>query len=277
MAKGLSLHLGVNHIDPAHYAGWNGALNACEADARSMETIARGVGFTTTLLLSQEVTRAAVINSLSAAAGALKGGDMMLVTYSGHGGQLPDLTGEEADMKDETWCLYDGQIVDDELHQLYGGFATGVRVLILSDSCHSGSVAKAPESSPELASWPAFVTAKFMPDDKARETYQKNAAFYDGLRQRIPPPDAKAAAGINASVRLISGCQDHEFSFDGTFNSAFTAALLKVWAAGAFRGDYDTFHREICRELSRQTPNHYTVGRSDPTYDRQRPFTIGYP
>jgi hypothetical protein len=273
---GLSLHLGVNHVNPAHYAGWNGALNACEADARAMETLSRGAGFTPTLLLSEQATRAAVINWLSAAAGALKRGDIMLVTYSGHGGSLPDLTGEEADMQDETWCLYDGQMVDDELYLLYGRFAAGVRILILSDSCHSGTVAKAPESGAELIT--ETFAAKHMPVDAAAKTYRKNAEFYDEVRRRIaPPPGAKEGGSINASVRLISGCQDHEFSFDGPFNSAFTAALLKVWAAGAFQGDYDAFHHQICRELSRQTPNHFMVGTLDQRYDRQRPFTIGYP
>jgi hypothetical protein len=41
MAKGLSLHIGLNRIDPNHYAGWSGTLNACENDARAMQDIAR--------------------------------------------------------------------------------------------------------------------------------------------------------------------------------------------------------------------------------------------
>ena len=32
--RGASLHLGLNRVDPKHYAGWSGALGACEADAR---------------------------------------------------------------------------------------------------------------------------------------------------------------------------------------------------------------------------------------------------
>ena len=33
--------------------------------------------------------------------------------------QVPDLNGGEADTQDETWCLYDGEIVDDQLWLLY--------------------------------------------------------------------------------------------------------------------------------------------------------------
>ena len=36
------------------------------------------------------------------------------MSYSGHGGQTPDLNGDEPDRKDETWCLHDGQLIDDD-------------------------------------------------------------------------------------------------------------------------------------------------------------------
>ncbi len=36
MSKGISLHLGMNAVDPAHYGGWSGELLACEADANDM-------------------------------------------------------------------------------------------------------------------------------------------------------------------------------------------------------------------------------------------------
>ena len=30
--------------------------------------------------------------------------DMFLITYSGHGGSVVDLSGDEPDFRDETWC-----------------------------------------------------------------------------------------------------------------------------------------------------------------------------
>jgi hypothetical protein len=69
--------------------------------------------------------------------------DIFLLTYSGHGGQVPDTNGDEPDRKDETWVLYDGELVDDELHELYTQFKSGTRVVVLSDSCHSGTVTRA--------------------------------------------------------------------------------------------------------------------------------------
>ena len=45
MAKGLSLHIGLNHVDPTHYQGWDGALIACIADARDMRALGKKKGF----------------------------------------------------------------------------------------------------------------------------------------------------------------------------------------------------------------------------------------
>src|SRR5215203_2095950 len=50
-----------------------------------------------------------------------------------HGGQVQDRDNEgETDRSDETWVAYDRQIVDDELYVLWGKFAEGVRVVVLS-------------------------------------------------------------------------------------------------------------------------------------------------
>ena len=46
---------------------------------------------------------------------------------------------ENEDGYDETWVLYDRQLVDDELYTLWSKFAPGVRIVVLSDSCHSGT------------------------------------------------------------------------------------------------------------------------------------------
>lgn len=292
MAKGISLHVGLNRLDPKHYAGWDGKLNACENDARSMEEIAKTMGYRTEIRLSEQGTRGAVTEFLTMAARDLKSGDMLLLTYSGHGNQVPDLNGDELDGLDETWCLYDGQMIDDELYRMYSALADGVRVLILSDSCHSGTVAKAMfyqmaltsglagaldismvgKSAPKGAAY----GPKFLPLDVALRTYEQNKPFYEAIgRGPKDAPGTETGDTAKASIRLISGCQDNQVSFDGAINSVFTAALLVVWDGGKFKGDYDDFHIQIQRKMvPTQSPNHYKVGRQDLAYDRQRPFTI---
>jgi len=97
MAKGIALHIGLNSVDPHKYEGWSGPLSACEADANDMADLARTQGFATAKLLTKKATRAAVLTGIADAAKKLKGGDIFFLTYSGHGGQAPDLNGDERD------------------------------------------------------------------------------------------------------------------------------------------------------------------------------------
>ena len=201
-----------------------------------------------------------------------------MLSYSGHGGQLPDLNNDEPDAQDETWCLYDGELVDDELYALFGRFARGVRILVFSDSCHSGTIVKiayyqgtAAVRSSGIGS--QAVRYRFMPPDVALRTYRNNRKFYDKLLKNIKLRDAKAA--VKASVLLISGCQDNQLSSDGDFNGLFTGQLLRVWKNGTFKSDYRKFHASIVRRMPPdQTPNYFRVGRIDSKFEAQRPFTI---
>ena len=83
-----------------------------------------------------------MLGGLRDAARKLKAGDLFFLSYSGHGGQVPDVSGDEPDKQDETWCLHDGQLIDDELYLELSRFQKGVRILVLSDSCHSGTVTR---------------------------------------------------------------------------------------------------------------------------------------
>ena len=283
MARGISLHIGINSVDPAHYDGWSGELNACEADAEDMFTLAQSLEYEATKLLTKEASRSAVTAAIRNAGELLQPGDIFFLTYSGHGGQLPDLNGDEDDGVDETWCLYDGELVDDALYGLFCRFKPGVRIFMLSDSCHSGSVAK--EVYERLAKTMAdrrlfdplsgqVVGPKFrgMPIDAARRTYLKNKKQYD---KELLEADPEARAKVTASVRLISGCLDDQLSSDGVFNGVFTSRLKRVWANGKFEGNYEAFHKAIVAKMpADQTPNHFVYGAKNPEFDAQKPFQI---
>ncbi len=282
---GMSLHIGLNCVDPAHYGGWSGPLVACEADAEDMQAIAQQQGYTSTLLKTAGATRDAVITGIRKAAKTLVNKDIFFLTYSGHGGQVPDLSGEEYDLQDETWCLYDGELIDDELRLLWGEFAKGVRILVLSDSCHSGTVTKAayyesrgmpagPVRAEPVGELPRY---KYMPPAVALRTYRQNRQFYDDLAKEIEQKTnaLPSPLAIQASVRLISGCQDNQFSQDGAFNGLFTGTLLRVWTDGRFKGNYAEFHRQILDRMPPdQSPNHYFIGIWSASFDKERPFAI---
>ena len=288
----LSLHLGLNAVSPRHYDGWAGELDACEQDARDMAALAKSRGMKPTILLTKRATRARTLTAVSAAAARLARGDLFFLTYSGHGGQVRDVTGEEDDRRDETWCLFDSQLIDDELYAELTKFKAGVRILVLSDSCHSGTMTRAASG---LAGTIGRARSKMLPPRVAEATYEKHKELYDSRQMAIASraggravaePDAVLAAlaldprlpavagRIKASAILISGCQDNQTSLDGHPNGAFTGALLKVWNQGGFKGTYPKFHAEIVRELPpSQTPNLFPLGPAG-RFLRQQPFSV---
>ncbi len=84
-------------------------------------------------------------------------GDTLMFHYSGHGSQVEDYEGDEEDGMDETICpidfmkprmitvngtqlRVDSQITDDEIHDIISNTPKGAKFLMLSDSCHSGTI-----------------------------------------------------------------------------------------------------------------------------------------
>lgn len=274
MSKGIAVCIGLNSVDPRHYQGWSGPLTACEADAEDMAGIASDNGMAVSKLLTKNATREGVRKAIAQAAKSLTAGDIFMLTYSGHGGQVPDRDGDEDDRMDETWCLYDGQLIDDELHTLYGEFAKGVRILVLSDSCHSGTVTRDAQAA-AMARTPTGEPPRYrvMPPNVAQRVYRANKEFYDNLAKKAG--NARDLDKVAATVLLISGCQDNQLSQDGTFNGLFTGKLLTIWNGGSFKKDYRRFHAAILATMPPdQSPNYFVIGAANPAFETQTPFSV---
>lgn len=253
--RGVALAVGLNRVDPEHYGGWDGALTAPENDARTMAAIAASRGFETELVLGPEATRNRLLSRLATLAGELAAPEILVVSYAGHGGQVPDPSGEEADGLDETWCLHDGQVVDDELAAAWAAFRAGVRILIVLDSCYSGGGARAADWEDEdrfrklEARWNAKRPDRGPPPGILRQTYRRNRRFYDEIR--------RDESSIAARVLLLAASAEDEFSWSGPREGLFTGELRRVWDGGRFRGDLRDFHEEIRHRVEaeeEQTP-----------------------
>ena len=280
MAKGLSVHVGLNALDAAQYGGFDGILNGCEADANDMYALAESKGYKPKLILTKDATAANVTAAIEDVAKALASGDIFFLSYSGHGGQVPDTNGDEIDGLDETWALYDRQLIDDELYALWAKFKPGVRILLLSDSCHSGTVSRAMEFE-VITSIPRLVTpytddtikgSRALPPKVAMDDFEARKAMYEKIQRGLPEGDA---VNVGASVLLISGCKDEQLSSDGARNGLFTETLLKVWHKGGFKGSYLLFYDKLKKRMPGwQQPNLSMVGTQNDAYEKESPFSI---
>ena len=281
MNRGISIHIGLNYLDSEHYGNEVSPLDTCEQDAKDMQSIAIAQNFKSSyMLLSENATREAVKSAIATASEELGSGDMLLLTYSGHGGFILDKSGDEDDNLDETWCLYDGQLLDDELYYLWSLFDEGVRIFIISDSCHSGTVAKANPKGLEPDS--RIFKKKLLSYSVAKEVYLKNKDFYSDLEKFYGIKEEKGE-NIKASIKLFAACQDPQVSYTMTFakNSIFTEKLKEIWDDGRFMGNYSEFFGKISAEVEAldflptvQTPNLFSVGKENKSFDNGKPFQI---
>ncbi|HEY0993869.1 MAG TPA: caspase family protein [Kofleriaceae bacterium] len=280
MPQAISLHLGLNAVDAHVYRGWSGPLRGCENDARAMQAIADARGFTSRLLLGADATRTNLLAAMDRAAAELAADDLLLLTYSGHGASLPDRSGDEPDQRDEAWCLHDGLLIDDEIHHRLCAFAAGVRVLVVSDSCFSGSVTRDDQTKPTTAgvrrpaalrNGSAATPDRRAPGARVRAVLRANADEYAARKAAVAATQTLEPA---AGVILLAACEDRQTAHDGEVNGLFTAALLATWNGGTFAGGHDAFLAAIrTRVGAAQTPTLFSVGAVEPAFLAARPFT----
>lgn len=100
-----------------------------------------------TTLIDKAATKSNMHEAISKIVGDTGREDIAVITFSGHGTWLADEDGDEPDGRDEALCPYDmteGQILtDDDLYAIFRERKRGARIIMISDSCHSGTVARA--------------------------------------------------------------------------------------------------------------------------------------
>jgi len=150
-AEDRALLIGINTYENVN------PLKAAVKDVRLMRRVAREVwGFRSEqvkVLTDHQATagniKDALLDWLTLGTGP---GDRVLLYYSGHGVCVPDTDGDEPDGRDEALAAYDASMVgdlhfrnvitDDHLGRVIANL-DGREVMVISDSCHSGTITRA--------------------------------------------------------------------------------------------------------------------------------------
>jgi metacaspase-1 len=255
--KGISLHIGLNKVNNESYGVTIPELFGCENDALALEKVAKTKGYETNLLLSNAATYQNVVAKIKAIAKKLVSGDIFWLTYSGHGTQIPDYGNDEKDKKDEAWVVSDKLLLDDELNNLYALFAEGVRILVVSDSCHSGTVSREVvnnKSKKKVEVLPRFVSTElltpYLEDKKNKST----------LKRKIKSLATNISI-VKASGILLSACKDNEVAFEFGNNGAYTKAFLDLIDSAKLTPK--NMQLKIAEIIKNQTPQYSTFGYSN--------------
>ena len=147
-AKGISIHIGLNRVDPAAYNGWDGALSGCINDATDMKALAETLGYRATMMTDDEATADNVIAAIGQASNQLGPQDILFLTYSGHGGQVDDVAGDEDDGKDEPHLM---KIIDWVYANLNGAGKFNIKSMWVGGHSWGGGYTARFGCKPELA------------------------------------------------------------------------------------------------------------------------------
>lgn len=248
------------------YPGTGSDLSGCVNDANDWRDALKARGFQVQTVLNKQATRQSILAAMKAEIQKAKSGDSIVFTYSGHGTFIPDADGDEADGTDECLVPHDigtkGPITDDELFELFSGRARGVKLVFLSDSCHSGTVARfAPITTPPTLSGGGTVPkriVRFLPPAVFLSKSKINKLGTSRALRRSSPPGRYGGL-------LMSGCLDAEYSYDAWFNGrpngAFTfvalRALKNLKQSATYRDWYKAIRTALPSQQYPQTPNLY--------------------
>ena len=144
LCRRIGLSIGLNDVDPAKYGGPQ-PCPGCAVDATDFHKVLCNAGFESSLLVDQSATWDRVSGAIKDAANKLVAGDLFVVAVSGHGGSDDYFNPATAKTeKHESWCLYDGRVVDVKLIAAFGLFKPGVRIVVINDQCHAGGMLDTP-------------------------------------------------------------------------------------------------------------------------------------
>ena len=246
-----ALCVGIND-----YPGTRLDLRGCVNDATDWQSALADGGYSPVLLTDASATRDAVMDALRTLIGNAVSGDSCVFTFSGHGSWLPDESGDESDERDELLCPYDvmqhAYILDDDLYQVFSTKASGVRITMVSDSCHSGTVVRAAPKLERPATDAAG--ARLLPPYVLA---QGDRRLERAIDRAVRKP---ATTKLRYPALLLAACADDELSYDASFdgrpNGAFTRTALTALATGVTTPQalYDEIRKTLPTEWFPQTP-----------------------
>ena len=189
--KKIALVCSLTKVDPKAYDGWNGDCPGTDIDANIFVNFLKQYNIPYIKLENEQCTLKNVAQNWYKCISMLDPKDgLFIFFYSGHGGQIYSAT--EPDGADETLCLWDGQMLDDNVWYYLNLIPKTCRIFMVTDCCNSGSNYRLPP--------------------------------YNLVREK-----RKTARGLEPNLLHYGGCNDGESSYGSSMGGVFTAYLKKTF------------------------------------------------
>ncbi len=207
-------------------------LRGCVNDVKNIQgALTKYYGFAAAdiaTLTDYDATKKAMQAAITKLVGSGRKGDVLYLHYSGHGANVPDTNGDEADHRDEILCPTDldwyDPLTDDWLRIQFDKLRDGVNLTVVMDCCHSGT------NTRQLLPPDAPIINRFLPnplDIIAAESGRKlRGRVRTGMRCAPLVKRRKSdIVDVDIPELLITGCRDTQTSADALIGKTFNGAL----------------------------------------------------
>ncbi|MGH6622424.1 MAG: caspase family protein, partial [Burkholderiaceae bacterium] len=237
-------------------------LRGCVSDVQNMQRLlTQQFGFAAgdiTALTDFDATKKAIETSVRKLIAGGRKGDVLLVHFSGHGSNVPDDDGDEADGRDEILCPADldwkDPLRDDWLRTTFDGLKAGVSLTVVTDCCHSGTITRAvlPPDAPVLS--------RYLPNPLDLLAVESGRALRGkprgGLRMSAPSTrKTRDIVAVDLPEVLITGCRADQTSADaaiaGGYHGALTYNLVASLVEAKGKLSYRELHERAADRLKR--------------------------
>ena len=173
------------------------------------------------VLLDTAATKAAILDALHEwLPGMSQPGDRIIVYFSGHGTQVPDTSGDEADGMDEAFLPSDSgsgthdveDLIDDEIARAFAPLKDR-EIVLIADSCNSGTLSRSAD----------FETLAGSTDHRARYIEPKVRPGNAAIVRDEEPISREVGAHLT-----LSAAMPHQWAWESSGTGVFTAYLLEA-------------------------------------------------
>jgi len=221
-------------------------LRGCVNDANDWSNLLRKHFDFTDIkqLLNADATKASILHGLKGLLVGAKAGDVLVFTNASHGTYLADTDDDEPKF-DEALCPYDSDtnlLVDDELRELFLNIADGVRLTVISDSCHSGSVTRVAvtEYRRNRQLNPSILGNRVLSGEEMRTARQAAEKFPESGMKEV----------------LLSGCKSNQTSADAyianDYHGAMSYYAIKAITDAGYNLTYAELHKRLLPMLEEE-------------------------
>ncbi len=247
-------------------------LSGCENDSRAIKKVlVDNYGFPDDKqhikeLYNQVATKQAILDAFKSqlidnAKRLKKEGKegIFVFQFSGHGSQVPDISGDEPDGRDETICPVDvilndpkNDILDDEIESLVRQVTDySDNLTLIMDCCHSGSNSRADE----------FVARRL----------ERPLLFERAKTRGDKEPAAKLLLPPNRRYVAMAGCMADELSLEtkteGVDHGLMTSALVNVLSASNTKMTYQDLWTKVAAKVNKSASSQHPVFEGDLSRD----------